>query len=163
MRRRQRDQADEVSVSRSRLQAAADEESRHLERQLEDSVMSRLATMRELVAGTPYAGLVARLDEVRDELLRHARGLDPLAGRTLAQALAPHVERGVTVSVDPSVIDSCRGAERRGTSPRKPSPTRPSTPPAPPSRSASGPLPEPSTWSSPTRARAEPIPRAPGW
>ena len=105
MRRRQRDQADEVSVSRSRLQAAADEESRHLERQLEDSVMSCLATMRELVAGTPYAGLVVRLDEVRDELLRHARGLDPLAGRTLAQALSAHVERGVTVSVDPAVTD----------------------------------------------------------
>lgn len=105
-RHRQLDQADEVSASRSRLQAAADEESRNLERQLDSSVMSRLDTIRELVAGTPYAGLVTRVDEVRDELLRHARGLDPLAGRTLAQALAVHVERGVTVSVDPSVTDS---------------------------------------------------------
>jgi two-component sensor histidine kinase len=105
MRRRQLEQADEVILSRSRLQAAADEESRKLERQLDQSVMSRLTTMRELVVGTPYAGLVTRFDEVRDELLRHARGLDPLAGRTLAQAPAAHVERGVTVSVDPAITD----------------------------------------------------------
>jgi two-component sensor histidine kinase len=105
MRRRQLDQAEEVSASRSRLQAAADEESRTLERQLERSVMSRLATMRQLVAGTSSPELVSRVDEVRDELLGHARGLDPLAGRTLGQALATHVERGVTVNVDPMVTD----------------------------------------------------------
>jgi signal transduction histidine kinase len=105
MRRRQLDQAEEVSASRSRLQAAADEESRTLERQLERSVMSRLAIMRQLVAGTSSPELVSRVDEVRDELLGHARGLDPLAGRTLGQALATHVERGVTVNVDPMVTD----------------------------------------------------------
>lgn len=104
-RRRQLDQAAEVSASRSRLQAAAEEETRMLERELDSSVMSRLVAMRELVAGTPYSALAARVDEVRHELVRHARGLDPLAGRSLAQALAAHVERGVTVSIDPSVTD----------------------------------------------------------
>lgn len=105
MRRRQLAQATDLAASRRRLQEAADEESRSLERQLERSVVARLDAMRDQLAGSAFGGLVARIDEVRDELRRHARGLDPLAGRTLAQALAVHVERGVTVSVDPSVTD----------------------------------------------------------
>ena len=43
--------------------------------------------------------LTARVQEVRVELLRHARGLDPLAGRSLADALAAHRAHGTRVDV----------------------------------------------------------------
>ena len=43
--------------------------------------------------------LTARVQDVRGELLRHARGLDPLAGRSLADALAAHRAHGTRVDV----------------------------------------------------------------
>ena len=39
------------------------------------------------------------MQDVRVELLRHARGLDPLAGRSLADALAAHRAHGTRVDV----------------------------------------------------------------
>lgn len=98
LRAESREQAQQIVVSRGRLQAAADDEAHRLERRLEQTVMTRLdridALLRE--SGSP---LTKRVHEVRGELLRHARGLDPLAGRTLSEALMTYRSRGVAVEV----------------------------------------------------------------
>ena len=94
-----REQADAIVASRGRLQAAADEESRRLERQLDDTLLARLDRIDELLVASSGALLTARVQEVRVELLRHARGLDPLAGRSLADALAAHRAHGTRVDV----------------------------------------------------------------
>jgi hypothetical protein len=94
-----REQATEIVASRGRLQAAADEESRRLERQLDRTLLARLDRIDALLRTSSGSGLTERVQDVRAELLRHARGLDPLAGRSLAGALAAHRARGVGVDV----------------------------------------------------------------
>lgn len=94
-----REQAAQITVSRSRLQAAADEEAQRLERLLERTLIIRLERVHALLekVGSP---LTARVHDVRVELQRHARGLDPLAGRTLAQALrSAHLAADVVMQI----------------------------------------------------------------
>lgn len=95
-----RERADDIATSRARLQAAVDEEGRRLERQLETTIIARLDHVDALlkVSGSPLA---RRTHEVKDELVRHARGLDPLAGRSLADALSEYRARGTAVDIEP--------------------------------------------------------------
>ena len=94
-----REQATAIAASRGRLQAAADEESRRLERQLDRTLLARLDRIDGLLRTSSGSALTERVRDVRVELLRHARGLDPLAGRSLAEALAAYGARGVQVDV----------------------------------------------------------------
>ncbi len=94
-----REQATAISASRSRLHAAADQESQRLERQLDGTLLARLDRIDGLLRASSGPALAERVNDVRVELLRHARGLDPLAGRSLAEALAVHRARGVSVRV----------------------------------------------------------------
>ncbi len=95
-----REQATAIVASRGRLQAAADEESRRLERQLDRTLLARLDRIDALLRASSASALTERVQDVRVELLRHARGLDPLAGRSLEQALAVYRSRGVSVDVE---------------------------------------------------------------
>ena len=94
-----REQATAITASRGRLQAAADEESRRLERQLDGTLLARLDRIDGLLRTSSGSALTERVRDVRVELLRHARGLDPLAGRSLVDALAAHRTHGTTVDV----------------------------------------------------------------
>ena len=94
-----REQATAIAASRGRLQAAADEESRRLERQLDGTLLARLDRIDGLLRTSSGSALTERVRYVRGELLRHARGLDPLAGRSLVDALAAHRTHGTTVHV----------------------------------------------------------------
>jgi hypothetical protein len=94
-----RERATEIVASRGRFQAAADEESRHLERQLDGTLMARLDRIEGLLRCSSAAEIADLVNDVRTELRRHARGLDPLAGRSLADALAAHRARGVQVDI----------------------------------------------------------------
>lgn len=98
-------QGHEVSRSRSRLVSAADAENRALQRQLHESVLTRLDAMSRLLEDRRYGDLAGKVADTRREIIRHARGLDPLAGRSLTEALAVYSRHGVRISIDPSVTE----------------------------------------------------------
>ena len=61
-------------------------------------MISRLETISRLLEGIEHdRALDERLAVVRTELRRHARGLDPLVGRTLGEALTALAEHGHVV------------------------------------------------------------------
>jgi signal transduction histidine kinase len=102
----QRERSAELERSRARLAAAAFDERVALERRLAQSVVPLLDAIEERLALLPDADAVrARVDAARAHVLASARGLRPVGGRSLAEALielvslAPHL-----VSVDVSAL-----------------------------------------------------------
>ena len=104
----QRGRSAELERSRARLAAAAFDERVALERRLAQSVMPLLDAIEQRLVLLPDADAVqARIEAARAQVLASARGLTPVGGRSLAEALtelallAPHL-----VSVDVSALDA---------------------------------------------------------
>ena len=108
----QRERSAELNRSRARLAAAAFDERVALERRLAHSVMPLLDAIEERLVLLPDAdALQARVEAARAQVLASARGLRPVGGRSLAEALtelallAPHL-----VSVDVAALGDSRNA-----------------------------------------------------
>ena len=118
----QRERSAELNRSRARLAAAAFDERVALERRLAHSVMPLLDAIEERLVLLPDAdALQARVEAARAQVLASARGLRPVGGRSLAEALtelallAPHL-----VSVDVAALGDSTEMPQAPTTPGRP-------------------------------------------